>query len=71
VVELVNRAQRQGLVQREAHPTDARAVRVSLTPEGERILAQLAALHRDELRRMGTVLTQPFWDDSTKEEDAE
>lgn len=61
VVELVNRAQRQGLVQRGRHPTDARAVRVSLTLEGERILGELSALHRDELRRSGSALTQPFW----------
>lgn len=71
VVELVNRAQRQGLVRREPHPTDARAVRVSLTEEGERILARLSALHRDELRRMGTVFTQPFWRDAAQDEDAE
>ena len=64
VVELVNRAQRQGLVQREPHPTDARAVRVSLTVEGERILAQLSALHRDELRRSGSAFVQPFRDET-------
>lgn len=63
VVELINRAQKLGLVRRAAHPTDARAVRVSLTEEGERILARLSALHRDELRRMGSVFTQPFWED--------
>lgn len=62
VVELVNRAQKQGLVQRDAHPTDARAVRVSLTHEGERVLVQLSALHREELRRMATVSTPPFWE---------
>ena len=61
VVELVNRAQKQGLVRREAHPTDARAVRVLLTGEGERILARLSALHRDELRRVASVFTHPFW----------
>jgi DNA-binding MarR family transcriptional regulator len=60
VVELVNRAQRQGLVRRAAHPTDARAVCVSLTEEGELILARLSVLHRDELRRMGSAFTQPF-----------
>ena len=32
VVELVNRAQRQGLVERAAHPDDARAVRVLAHP---------------------------------------
>ena len=60
VVELVNRAQAQGLVERAPHPDDARAVRVSLTAEGERILGRLSALHRDELRRMDSVLTPPW-----------
>ena len=63
VVELVNRAQKQGLVRREAHPTDARAIRVSLTGKGEHIFSRLTALHRDELRRVTTVDTHPFWQD--------
>lgn len=63
VVELVNRAQGQGLVDRAPHPTDARAVRVELTAEGERILARLSALHRDELRRQDTALFPPTWED--------
>jgi DNA-binding MarR family transcriptional regulator len=62
VVELVDRAQAQDLVRREAHPDDGRAVRVLLTPKGEQVLARLSALHRDELRRMHTVLTLPVWD---------
>ncbi|WP_433236256.1 MarR family winged helix-turn-helix transcriptional regulator [Streptosporangium sp. CA-135522] len=37
VAEPVDRAQEQGLVERGAHPGDGRAVRVSLTPEGERM----------------------------------
>ncbi len=61
MVELIDRAQRQGLVQREPHPTDGRAVRVSLTEAGERILARLSALHRDELRRSGSAFAQPAW----------
>lgn len=61
VVELVNRAQRQALVRREPHPTDARAVRVVLTADGELVLDRLGALHRDELRRLGSVVAQPFW----------
>ena len=61
VVELVDRAQGQDLVHRAAHPGDARAVRVLLTAEGERVLGRLAALHRDELRRMETVLAPPEW----------
>lgn len=63
VGELVNRAQAQELVHRAPHPADARAVRVELTPHGERALARLSALHRDELRRMGTALTLPSWSD--------
>ena len=62
VVELVNRAQRQDLVQREPHPADARAVRVLLTSQAERILAQLVAVHRDELGRVGSALAHPFWE---------
>jgi len=61
VVELVNRAQSQGLVLRTADPDDARAVRVVLTADGESLLGRLSALHRDELRRMDAVLTLPRW----------
>ena len=63
VVELVDRAQGHGLVERAPDPGDARAVRVLLTDEGQQILARLSALHRDELRRMGTTLTLPTWHD--------
>jgi DNA-binding MarR family transcriptional regulator len=65
VVELVNRAQAQGLVVRSPHPDDARAVQVLLTKDGEEILTRLASLHRDELRRMGDVLTLPIWHDES------
>jgi len=61
VVELVNRAQGEGLVRRTADPHDARAVRVHLTAEGEHLLGRLSALHRDELRRMETALALPHW----------
>ena len=61
VVELVNRAQAQGLVHRTTDPDDARAVRVVLTAPGEHLLGRLSALHRDELRRMDAVLTLPHW----------
>ncbi|MFG1975275.1 MarR family winged helix-turn-helix transcriptional regulator [Nonomuraea fuscirosea] len=62
VVELIGRAQKQGLVRRGAHPSDGRAVRVMPTPEGERVMARLGALHRDELRRMDTAILPPVWD---------
>ncbi|GAB3347606.1 MarR family winged helix-turn-helix transcriptional regulator [Modestobacter lapidis] len=61
VVELVNRAQGEGLVERVTDPDDARAVRVHLTPHGEQVLGRLSALHRDELRRMDAVLALPHW----------
>lgn len=64
VVELVNRAQAQDLVARASDPTDARMVRVHLTQYGDRALARLSALHRDELRRLGTTLTVPDWSDA-------
>jgi DNA-binding MarR family transcriptional regulator len=67
VVELVDRAQKQGLVRRAAHPADARAVRVLLTEDGDQILARLSALHRDELRRMDLTLTLPRWHDEQEE----
>jgi len=63
VVELVNRAQKQDLVERAPDPADARVVRVQLTAGGERALARLSALHRDELRRLGAALTLPIWDE--------
>lgn len=61
VVELADRAARQGLVERTPHPDDARAVRLVLTDEGERALGLLSALHRDELRRIGGALVPPAW----------
>ena len=61
VVELVDRAQSQGLVRRTTDPDDGRAVRVRLTDEGEDMLARLSALHRDELRRMDSALAPPHW----------
>jgi DNA-binding MarR family transcriptional regulator len=61
VVELINRAQKQGLVERTRHPDDGRAVQVALTKEGDTLLGELGALHRDELRRMD--LGVPRWHD--------
>ena len=63
VVELIDRAQKQDLVRRVPHPDDARSVRVELTGHGQRVLGRLSALHRDELRRMGSTLALPVWDE--------
>jgi DNA-binding MarR family transcriptional regulator len=49
VVELIDRAQHNGLVQRKSDPTDARTVQVVLTRAGTDVLVEVSALHRDRL----------------------
>ena len=60
-MELVDRAQGNGLVQRAADPGDGRTVRVVLTDRGQRMLAVFGPLHRDQMRRMAEALTPPRW----------
>ena len=50
-LELVQRAEAGGFVTRETDADDARRSLVALTAKGDRKLAQLSVLHRDELRR--------------------
>jgi DNA-binding MarR family transcriptional regulator len=59
-VELVDRAVTAGLVRRRPDPVDLRTVRLTLTALGSRRLAELSALHLEELRRMGGRLG-PLW----------
>jgi DNA-binding MarR family transcriptional regulator len=51
-VELVDRAERAGLVRRVADDADQRVVRLELTLEGDARLADLAAAHLEELSRL-------------------
>ena len=51
VVELAQRAEAAGLVERAVDPADARRQLVALTALGSSKLAALSVLHRDELRR--------------------
>jgi DNA-binding MarR family transcriptional regulator len=51
-VELVDRAETQGLVARVPDPDDGRRQRVVVTGAGEKVLAGLAAVHKAELRRL-------------------
>ena len=51
-VELVDRAERGGLVRRVADGDDQRVVRLALTADGEARLAQLASAHVEELSRL-------------------
>jgi DNA-binding MarR family transcriptional regulator len=50
-VQLVDRMEVAGLVERRAAKTDARVVNVVLTPKGERMVQALAALHLEQLAR--------------------
>jgi DNA-binding MarR family transcriptional regulator len=52
-VELINRLESGGYVRRERAEDDRREVLLTLTPKGERILADLALHHREELRTAG------------------
>ena len=53
VVGLVDRLASQGLVMRQPSQEDRRCVYVRLTAQGEKVLADLALVHRNELRRIG------------------
>jgi DNA-binding MarR family transcriptional regulator len=55
-VELINRLEARGFVRRERARDDRREVLLALTPEGERVLAELALHHREELRSAGPSL---------------
>jgi len=49
-VELINRLEARGYVRRERAQNDRREVLLALAPKGERVLAELALHHHDELR---------------------
>ena len=55
-VELVNRAQAAGLVERQRDTSDARMVRLRLTDKGEDCIEQLTSLHVAELSQLAPLL---------------
>jgi DNA-binding MarR family transcriptional regulator len=55
-VELVDRTQELGLVERQGDVSDHRVVRLALTGEGQARLRALTALHLEELRRLAPTL---------------
>ncbi len=57
-VELVDRAEAAGLVQRLPDGHDARIVRVQLTAKGDRILSELTPAHLVELHSLAAVLDE-------------
>lgn len=59
VVGLVQRAERRGLVRKRQSTSDLRIVRVSLLPEGERLLNRLTELHQKEIQRFQLGILSP------------
>jgi DNA-binding MarR family transcriptional regulator len=55
-VELINRLERGGYVRRERAQDDRREVLLALTPKGERVLAELALHHHEELQSAAPTL---------------
>src|SRR5580704_12198017 len=55
-VELINRLEARGYVRRERAQDDRREVLLALTSKGERVLAELARHHQDELRSAAPTL---------------
>jgi DNA-binding MarR family transcriptional regulator len=58
MVELVDRAEAAGLVQRTRDAEDGRVVRVSLTRDGDLILQKLTRAHLDRLHELAKVLDE-------------
>lgn len=58
VVELVDRAEGAGLVERQGDSEDGRLTRVRLTRDGQSRLSRLTPAHLDELRNLAPVLNQ-------------
>ncbi len=54
VGELIDRAEANGLVQRDPDPSDARRILLSITDRGRAVLDSLSVLHRRELRTFRT-----------------
>jgi DNA-binding MarR family transcriptional regulator len=62
VVELVDRAEAAGLLERVGDPDDQRVVRLRLTSAGTEKVESLAAAHLEELSRLRTRFAS-LWDD--------
>lgn len=57
-VELIDRAEAAGLVERVPDASDGRVVRVRLTKDGDRIVRRLTRAHLDRLRELAAVLDE-------------
>ncbi|MEO6807211.1 MAG: helix-turn-helix domain-containing protein [Edaphobacter sp.] len=52
-VELVDRTEQQGLLEREVDPNDHRRILLRLTRRGEELMASLVILHTEQLKQWG------------------
>jgi DNA-binding MarR family transcriptional regulator len=59
-VGLVDRLAQERLVVRQASTVDRRKVELRLSSRGREVLARLAAMHREELRRIGPIMKRFF-----------
>src|SRR6516164_2459838 len=57
-VELVNRAEAAGLVNRIPDGGDGRVIRVRLTAEGDRVMQELTQAHLERLNELAAVLDE-------------
>jgi DNA-binding MarR family transcriptional regulator len=55
-VELINRAQAGGLIERQRDSSDGRMVRLRLTDKGDECLEKLTTLHLSELKQLAPLL---------------
>jgi len=63
VVSLISRCEKLGLVKRQVGRNDRRSVEVHLTREGNDMLNELAAQHREELLRLQGIFRVPGADE--------
>jgi DNA-binding MarR family transcriptional regulator len=58
MVELVDRCEERGMLRRARSSSDRRQVVLTITPEGETLMRQLAAGARQQLRTIGPILSE-------------
>lgn len=59
VVSLASRCEKLGLIYRQRGVVDKRAVEIHLTPEGSKLIIEIAGLHRKELLGLQGVFKVP------------
>jgi len=59
VVSLASRCEKIGLIYRQRGATDKRAVEIHLTPKGNKLVTEIAGLHRKELLVLQGVFKVP------------